>query len=429
MKKKIILYSFIILLSIALISSVIIIKINKDKEEKLRQEEIKKQEKIENIENKYSPFINNEYIEEQDELSTFLNNTLDTHKQIEQLTDYKIDINTLKNLDESTKELEQSKEEINKLNYEDINNYLNNYEDYEKEKIIEIYNKSEIVNNIDKDLEKKEEYINNIDNTLNTLDFFKNNTKNYYLKNNKIIYKNNTFLKEYKTYNLNIPIEKEIDYGKAIPILMYHGISDTPYGNSSLFVNVNDFENQMKYLYDNGYTTLFLSQVGLAKNYEKPIIITFDDGYIDNYTKAYPIMKKYNIKSNIFVITRWLDGITYMTPDMVKELSNSGLIEIGSHTMHHVYLGAQSYETQEEELRESKKDLEELLGKEIITIAYPFGSANNNTFTIASKYYKYAVTTNSGYNYGNVLSYLALKRYKIPRGMTLESFKSIVNTK
>ena len=112
---------------------------------------------------------------------------------------------------------------------------------------------------------------------------------------------------------------------------------------------------------------------------------------------------------------------------MVKELSNSGLIEIGSHTMHHVYLGAQSDEKQEEEMRDSKADLETLLGKEINTIAYPYGSANSNTYTIAAKYYRYAVTTVSDYNYANTLGYLSLKRHKIGRGIALQSFKYIVN--
>ena len=433
-KKKIIIIicSLTILISITLLISLVIIKNNRIKsenEKKRKEEELRQQEIIKEINDKYSPFINNEYINiEDDELALYFNNVLDTHQKIEELTTPTIDINTIKELDSSIETLNNNKEEVTNIEYEDINNYLNNYEDFAKEKIMEIYNQNEIIQNINNDLEKKEEYINNIDSIISTLQFFKDNKKYYYISNNKIIYKEDSFLENYNKLNLNIPIEKEIDYGKAIPILMYHGINDQPYGNTSLFVGVNDFDNQMKYLHDNGFTTLFLSEIYQAKNYEKPVIVTFDDGYIDNYTNAYPILKKYNIKSNMFVITRWLDGVNCVSPEMVIEMSNSGLVEIGSHTLDHVALAAQSYEKQEEELRESKNDLETLLGKEINTIAYPYGSANNSTFTIAAKYYKFAVTTNSGYNYANTLGNLTLKRHKIPRGMSIGSFKAIVNT-
>ena len=114
---------------------------------------------------------------------------------------------------------------------------------------------------------------------------------------------------------------------------------------------------------------------------------------------------------------------------MVKELSNSGLVEIGSHTVSHVYLASKGYDEQERQLKESKEYLENLLGKEIDTIAYPYGSYNSNTLTIAKKYYKYAVTTSSGANYSGSYSNstLTLKRYNIQNTTGIETFKKIVN--
>ena len=184
----------------------------------------------------------------------------------------------------------------------------------------------------------------------------------------------------------------------------------------------------MKYLSENGFTTLFLSEIGFASNYEKPIILTFDDGYMDMYTIAYHIMKSYGIKSNMYIISGWLDGEVYMNSDMVKDLSNSGLVEIGSHTVSHVHLSTLSYEEQEKELFESKQDLENITGKKINTIAYPYGQRNYETLQIAKKYYDYAVTTDSGANYANTYmsSSLILKRYNMQRGTSFETFKNIV---
>ena len=428
MKRKAIIISsiLIIILSITIITFLVIKKNNK---EKLENENNRKEQIIKDIENKYSPFSNNEYItiEEPDNLTTFFNNTLDTHKKIEELTNKDLEIKDLSNIDETIKNLNNLKTETNNIKYEDINLYLNEYEDFAKEKILEIYNKNPIIINIDNDYQKIQEYVKNIDNNLSKLDFFKNNKNKYTIKNNIIIYKEDNFYNDYKKLNLNLPIQKYVDPGKPIPILMYHGINDNVFGNSSLFVTVQDFDNQMKYLHDNGFTTLFLSEINQAQNFEKPIIITFDDGYIDNYTNAFPILKKYNIKASMYVITQWLDGTNCLSPQMILEMHNSGLVEIGSHTLTHVYLGATDYAEQERQLRDSKKYLEELLGKEINTIAYPYGSANNDTYNIARKYYSYAVTTSSGYNYAKTLGYIYLKRFKIPRGYSFESFKYIVN--
>ena len=183
---------------------------------------------------------------------------------------------------------------------------------------------------------------------------------------------------------------------------------------------------QMKYLSDNGYTSLFLSEIDKADEYEKPIIITFDDGYKNVYDNAYPILKKYNLKSCFYIITRWMDGDTYVTSDMVKEMDNSGIVEIGSHTLTHNKLGQNSYEKQYEELTLSKKDLETLLSKNINTIAYPYGSYNKDTIAITKENYDYAVTVNPGFNYSNNLSSKALNRFKVGRNMNINSFINMI---
>ncbi len=214
---------------------------------------------------------------------------------------------------------------------------------------------------------------------------------------------------------------------KGVHVLMYHAVYDEekgeePYGDYSLFVEKKEFEKQMNYLKSVGYTPIFLSEIDNNK-YEKPIVITFDDGYENVYTNAYEVLKNKKFKFNFFIISGWL-GDPYVTSEQLKELSNSEYVEIGSHTVSHVKLDELDYKEQEKQLKESKESLEKLLNKKINTIAYPYGSYNKDTLKIVSKYYDYAVSTKPGLNGNNKNNY-KLKRYNIPSDMTLDEFKEL----
>lgn len=95
-----------------------------------------------------------------------------------------------------------------------------------------------------------------------------------------------------------------------VPILLYHYINDDNLRNetdSSVKISVSDFEEQMKYLYSNGYYTATLEEVERFFNKEqsfdnRTVVITFDDGYLNNTELAYPIMKRYGMKGSIFII-------------------------------------------------------------------------------------------------------------------------------
>lgn len=230
-----------------------------------------------------------------------------------------------------------------------------------------------------------------------------------------------------ETYHLNLLINQKITpvISKEVPILCYHGILDEPWGISSLFVRVQDFERQMQYLKEQGYTTLFVSEIKNANQYEKPIIITFDDGYLDVYTNAFPILKKYNLKANVYMISGWINGDVYMTSEMTKEMSASPLIEIGSHTVTHKALATLSTEEIEYELRESKKALEELLEKKINVVAYPTGSYNQTVIDIARQYYQYGISTVNGKENPNQLHTYDLRRIYVYRSYTLDEFKQL----
>lgn len=207
------------------------------------------------------------------------------------------------------------------------------------------------------------------------------------------------------TINNEIEIKtKEIKYqgklkhnDKGLPVLMYHSIQDSK--TNEAMISPILFEEEMKYLKDNNYTTLSLDE---AYNFfennvpvpEKSVVLTFDDGYVDNYTLAYPILKKFGLKATIFVITSSIDtDPNSLTSSQLKELEDNG-IAIESHTVHHEKLSEITYEAQLKTLEESKKFIEDKLNKTVNYIAYPYGLNNKVTVkaTDAAKY-KIAFTT------------------------------------
>ena len=172
----------------------------------------------------------------------------------------------------------------------------------------------------------------------------------------------------------------------SVAVLNYHQINDVD--NNALTVSVADFEDQMRYLKENDYKTITPEEMLAAfKNNtplpEKAVIITFDDGYLDNYKNAYPILKKYGLKATIFVITDYVSLYpNYVTWDELKEMQGSGIINIESHTMDHLNLLKVDKNEARLQLSGSKHWLEAHLKKPIKFLAYPEGDYNNEIINI-----------------------------------------------
>lgn len=199
---------------------------------------------------------------------------------------------------------------------------------------------------------------------------------------NKMLQKsNNEEIRQNSISKKNMPLKYN---NEGVCILMYHSIGFEK--NNRLRIPQQQFKEQMKYIKDNGYTTLTLQDLYNFFVENKPIpkksvAITFDDGYLDNYEYAYPILKEFNLKATIFVTTNTIDrNNAYMTSNQLKELQNDG-IEIESHTVNHEELSKISYEKQLKTLKESKEALEKLLNKKVNYIAYPCGKYNGDTIT------------------------------------------------
>lgn len=169
-----------------------------------------------------------------------------------------------------------------------------------------------------------------------------------------------------------------------IPVLCYHQIrnwtaTDGKMGKDYI-VPVAEFKSQMKMLADSGYTTILPDQLYNylafgAKLPKKPIMLTFDDTKLDQYTVAIPEMKKYGFKGVFFIMTVSLGKPNYMSKAQVKELSDAGHI-IGSHTYDHQNVKKYQEEDWITQIEKPTKTLKEITGKEVKYFAYPFGLWN-----------------------------------------------------
>ena len=169
----------------------------------------------------------------------------------------------------------------------------------------------------------------------------------------------------------------------GIPVLNYHQINDTE--KNALTVNTEQFEAQMKYLSENGYTAITPADMLDAWENgtqlpEKPVIITFDDGYLDNYNHAFPVLEKYQLKATIFLISDYVNtDPNYLTWSAVQDMQQSGLIDFESHTLSHEELTkAPDLDEAKHQLTGSKQAIEWNLGKQVNFIAYPCGEYNDD---------------------------------------------------
>lgn len=193
-----------------------------------------------------------------------------------------------------------------------------------------------------------------------------------------------------------------VNDNRGVPVICYHSVTEDQSKKGSIVIPKDKFREQLKTIKDNGYTTLTMSEL---KDYlfkdkpipEKSVIITFDDGYRDNYTNAFPIIKELNMKVTIFVIASYINKELYLTGDQIKEMSDYGM-DIESHTLSHKRLSALPYEEQLKELKKSKEAIEGITNKPVISIAYPEGIYNDNTKkAVVDSGYSMGFTIERGY--------------------------------
>ena len=191
----------------------------------------------------------------------------------------------------------------------------------------------------------------------------------------------------------------------VVPIMMYHHVTAvTP--SEGNWVSPKNFEQQMAYLAKHQYKVIMLDELVDAiqtkkKLPHKTVVITFDDGYDDNYDQAFPILRRYQFPATVFLIANKINADGFLNLKQIDEMMAYG-INFGSHTLSHPYLPGLSPQEQEKEIRESKAKIGKALNTSIEYFCYPIGGFSDDIKRMVKEAgYKGALTTNRGFARSN----------------------------
>jgi peptidoglycan/xylan/chitin deacetylase (PgdA/CDA1 family) len=216
----------------------------------------------------------------------------------------------------------------------------------------------------------------------------------------------------------------------VVPILMYHNVADVRKEGDLNTVSTAEFKKQMRFLKRHRYNVISFDDLieGLNKGHvfqKDTVVIQFDDGFEDNYTNAFPVLKEYEFPAIVFLVSD-LIGVdkSFLTWEQVKEMEKYNFVA-GAHTRTHAYLPNLTNDQIREEIAGSKRVIEEKLGHRVDYFAYPSGGFNISAKEIAKEAgFKAAVTTNRGKDRLN-RDFFELKRIRMNEDDSSQ-FKGIV---
>lgn len=214
-----------------------------------------------------------------------------------------------------------------------------------------------------------------------------------------------TRLKRAKELSPEIPV---------ITVLCYHEVTPDR-EDDCMNVKPEVFRQHIREFKEAGYSFI---DVGDLRRYakspvsfpEKTLLITFDDGYADNYKYAYPILREEQVPGTFFVVSSTINKDNRLTADQLREMLSNGM-KVGSHTVNHEILTNMNTEEVDFELRESKKSLEKILGDPVYALAYPTGKTNEAVLNKTKKYYDMAFLATVSANQKQTL--FTLQRYGV----------------
>lgn len=194
------------------------------------------------------------------------------------------------------------------------------------------------------------------------------------------------------------------------PIFLYHHIRPFDRNLSKAELNLtvwqDIFEEQLNFFNRQSFHSIDLKELYDYFHQGKPLppkpyILTFDDGYEDFYQVAWPILRKYQIKATVFVITDFVGQSGYLTWPQIEELAKSDLVEFGAHTLDHKCLTlpppSLTFYRLSQEIFGPKTELEKRIGREVDFFCYPYGQYNDLILNLVKEVkYLGAVTTDSG---------------------------------
>ncbi|MDP8266163.1 MAG: polysaccharide deacetylase family protein [Candidatus Aceula meridiana] len=189
----------------------------------------------------------------------------------------------------------------------------------------------------------------------------------------------------------------------VVPIMMYHNVEDEENVDHLNGTSVVNFDTQMTFLKKWKYNVISLKELVDASTSQNAlphnsVVITFDDGYADNYYKAFPILKRHGFPATIFIVPEDIGKEGFLTWDQTQEMEAFGIM-VQSHTLNGSYLPELSEVDQEREIKKSKRVIESKLNHKILFLCYPTGGFTPRVQELAREVgYKAACTTNRGYD-------------------------------
>jgi peptidoglycan/xylan/chitin deacetylase (PgdA/CDA1 family) len=222
-----------------------------------------------------------------------------------------------------------------------------------------------------------------------------------------------------------------------VPILMYHYVSIPPDGadkyRRDLSVRPDRFRAQMAYLHQNGYTTIDLSELSNAivnntQLPEKPIILSFDDGYIDIYENAFPILHEFGLKATFFIATGFIDAANpnYMDWTMIAEMSRSGM-QIEPHSKTHLDLRDRERPFLIYEILGSQETIEAHTGQKPRYFAYPSGRYDDAVIDVLQELEFWGAVTTAAGNWHGFEDRFEWSRMRVRHDTTIAEFIDLVN--
>jgi peptidoglycan/xylan/chitin deacetylase (PgdA/CDA1 family) len=206
-------------------------------------------------------------------------------------------------------------------------------------------------------------------------------------------------------------LEKNLSQVHEIPVLMYHQVVQKAPAVSkfNLHVTREDLDRQLRFLKDRGFETVTFGDLMTKRLPRKPILLTFDDGYEDNYKDLLPLLREHRMKAVIYILgdrkvtTNFWDTPkgeaehSLLKPAQIREMAQSGLVEFGSHSMRHSRLTLLKPAEVEREVAGSKKALEDFLKKPVVSFAYPYGFVDQEIKeSVRRAGYTFGIAVNGG---------------------------------
>lgn len=211
---------------------------------------------------------------------------------------------------------------------------------------------------------------------------------------------------------------------KKLLVIYYHEVVEQGQGYSYQKIEKRKFEEQMRYLRDHGYHTLYFSELG-ENLPDKAVVVSFDDGFRSVYEHAAPIMERYGVRGNIYLPTAYIDqDAHFMTWDMVRDLRDRELFEMQAHTHRHVDIRTLDDAAMRGEIETSDQIFNDALGYLPVAFCMPFGTYDAASIKRLKGLgrYKYIL----GSYYGNVsagrLCGAVLPRIGISNDDSIETF-------